>query len=143
MFRSKIMLKKEPAEEFKKYIYDFNFIILKNKYSNTGLFGLYVSYLGCIIKYINEGFIPIIDLSSFPNIFNGFKINETDENPWELFFNQPFNYKLKNINKYAKRVKFIDCKPKNRPDTTIYYNKGLLNFWHCLAEKYIPINEEV
>ena len=143
IYKSKIMLEKQLYKEFKISFYDFNFIIIKNKYSNIGLFGLYISYLGCIIKYINEGFIPIIDLSSFPNIFNGFNIKKSDENPWELFFNQPFNYKLKNIKKYAKKVKYINCISNNRPDTTIYYKKSLLNFWHYLAEKYIPINEEI
>ena len=53
--------------------------------------------------YINNGYIPILDLSTFPNLFNGFNINTINENPWELFFNQPFDYKLKNINKFAKK----------------------------------------
>ena len=85
----------------------------------------------------------MLDLISFPNIFNGFNKNNLKENPWELFFNQPFDYKLKDIKKNAKSIIYFNCNPKNRPDTNIYYNKMLLNYWHNLAEKYIPIKNEI
>lgn len=57
--------------------------------------------------------------------------------------NQPFEYKLKYVKKYAKKIKYINCNPKNRPDTNIYKNKLLLDIWHNIAVKYIPIKEEI
>ena len=38
-----------------------------------GLFSFYIVHLGCINKYLTEGYIPIVDLKSFNNIYN--KIN--------------------------------------------------------------------
>lgn len=126
--------------------YNYNFVIVSRSYNSTnGLFGFYVSYISCLHKYLNNGFIPIMDLTSFPNYFNQFKkkTTENDDNPWELFFNQPFEYKLKYVKKYAKNITYINCYPKNRPDTNIYNNKLLLNFWHNIALKYIPIKREI
>ena len=82
--------------------YDFqkeHFIILRR--SNgffCGLFSYYSVHLGCIILYLSKGLIPIIDVSSFSNIFNNF-IPSNDSNPWEILFNQPFNYTLAEVKK--------------------------------------------
>ncbi len=117
--------------------YNKNFVILRRNFSSNGMFGFYVAYLGCLNYYINNRYIPILDLSSFPNIFNSFNPNNSRENPWELFFSQPFEYKLKNIKKYGKKIKYIICNnPKNRPGTNIYKNKLSLNFWRNIAKKY-------
>ena len=123
--------------------YNHKFAIIRRRNCSNGLFGYYVAYIGCINACINNGYIPILDLISFPNIFNGFNKIKLNENPWELFFNQPFEFKLKDIKKYAKDIKYIICNPKNRPDTNIYKNIFLLNYWHNLAEKYIPIKNEI
>ena len=124
--------------------YDYNFAIIRRNFSLNGLFGFYVAYLGCLNLLINDGYIPILDLSSFPNIFNSFNPNGTKENPWEMFFSQPFEYKLNNIKKYGSNIKYIICNnPKNRPDTNIYKNNVILKFWHNLALKYIPLKGEI
>ena len=68
-------------------------IIRRLDCSTCGLFSYYIVYLGCINKYINEGFIPIVDLQSFDNIFNGFNVSSSTNNPWEYFFQQPYDYK--------------------------------------------------
>ena len=65
-----------------------------------------------IHSYLIEGYIPIIDLKSFPNIINGF--NTKNSNHLELFFEQPFGYTLEVLKKakYIKCVKYSDCQPK-------------------------------
>ena len=124
--------------------YDYNFAIIRKNFSLNGLFGFYVAYLGCLNLLINNGYIPILDLSSFPNVFNSFNPNGTKENPWEMFFSQPFEYKLNNVKKYGSSIKYIICNnPKNRPDINIYKNNVKLKFYHNLALKYIPIKKEI
>lgn len=126
--------------------YNLNFaIITRNFNCSNGLFGYYVAYISCLHKYLNNGYIPVLDLSLFPNIFNQFnnKSLENNDNPWELFFNQPFDYKLKYVKKYAKKIIYVNCNPKNRPDTNIYKNNLLLKLWHSVALKYIPIKKEI
>ena len=105
----------------------------------------FMSHIQDVLIYIiKKGYIPILDLSSFPNIFNRFNTNSVNENPWELFFNQPYGYQLKNIKKYAKYIKYINCYPKERPDTSnIFRNNSILKFWHNIAQKFTPIKNEI
>ena len=57
-----------------------------------GLFSYYSLHLGCILIYLNQGYIPIIDVSSFRNIFNGYNKSSPQNkiNPWEAFFYSAF-----------------------------------------------------
>ena len=119
------------------------FAIITRNCSLCGLFSFYVVYLGCIHKYLLEGYIPIIDIKSFPNVINGF--NESKFNYWELFFNQPFGYNLELVLKKAKNIKYIicdDCSP--RPDSdSIVFNMPKKHFWHNFANQYISIKSEI
>ena len=107
-----------------------------------GLLSFYFHYLGCLHLFLYKGYIPIIDLT-FPNIFNGFNSSQT-ENPWELFFEQPFGYKLIDIQKYAKNIKYIvigGCYSFSAH--TVYFKPVLLNFYHTIIHRYIPIKKEI
>ena len=133
---------------FEKIKLDYNtnnFVILRRSSCPTcGLFSNYIVHLGCIIRYLSKGYIPIIDLSSFSNLYNGF--NSTSlTNPWEIFFSQPFNHTLLNVLKYAHKIKYFKCKASfNRPcQKTIYLNEVLINYWHNMANIYMPIKEEI
>ena len=130
----------------KKMYYNKKFAILIYKCKTCGLFSFYIHYLGCINIFINKGYIPIIDLISFPNIFNKFNLNYSKENPWELYFNQPNGYTLENIKKYAINKKKFFCNPNlsEYPNKySIFIDKFLMDFWHNLANKYIPIQKEI
>lgn len=117
------------------------FAIITFRCQTCGLFAFYKHYLGCIVSYIIDGYIPIIDLISFKNIFNGLNSNLLIKNPWELFFDQPFGYTLENVKKKAKIIKYFKC--KNNPISyEIFKKKNLLNFWHNIAIKYLPIKNE-
>lgn len=109
-----------------------------------GLFSYYIVYLGCINKFINLGYIPIIDLESFPNIFNKMNSSLSSINPWEYFFNQPFGYRLKNVKNRAKKIYYYECSHRNyRPRYDIINNITLMNFWHNISKVYIPIKSEI
>ena len=124
--------------------YNNNFAIIRRKCSSCGLFSDYIAYLGCINDYISKGFVPIIDVKSYRNFYNGFKVHSSNINVWELFFEQPFGYKLNNVLRKAKKIKYFDCSPKkNRPDTDIFFNKILIDYWHNIQEHYSSINIEI
>ena len=118
-------------------------VLTRKKKSVGGLLFHYYMYLGCISNYIFNGYIPIIDLSSYPNIFNGFNISKTT-NPWEQFFNQPFGYSISNIKKKYKNIIYAECQcEKNSPKFNIFYNNIIREYWHKLANKYIPVKSEI
>jgi hypothetical protein len=56
----------------------------------SGLFSYYIRFLGCVRKYIIQGFIPILDLESYKNVMNGFNVNLSKGNPWEYYFKSAF-----------------------------------------------------
>ena len=121
------------------------FVILRDLDCATfcGLLSFYMHYLGCINNFLSSGQIPIVDLESFPNIFNGFN-DSFDENPWEYFFEQPFGYKLNEIKKYAKHIEYVrlwNC--YTFPIHIIYNQTCLLDFYHSISTKYLPIKNEL
>jgi len=119
------------------------FAIIKRECSLCGLFSNYMVYLGCIHKYLLEGYIPIIDNKSFPNAINGF--NMTKNNNWELLFEQPFGYTLESVLKNAKDITYFsceDCIP--RPDEySMLMNEPRKHFWHDFSNKYLAIKNEL
>lgn len=135
------------ANFYNKYDYNKKFVIIirdKNINHTFGLLAIYYVYIGCVNEYIKNGFIPIIDLSSCPNLFNNFNIS-TNINPWENFFFQPFNYNLKDVKHNSKNIKYVECYQAKfgTPYFDIFYNEIRRNFWHKIAKKYIPIKEEI
>ena len=124
---------------------NYKFAIIKcKKCSHCGFFCLFKFYLYSLTLYLNKGYIPIIDLASFPNIYNGFN-KFTKINPWEFFFNQPFGYTLELVLKNAKNIKYFECYfPKdNINHTTFYNNTYFIEFYHEMAIKYIPLKNEI
>ena len=118
-------------------------IIRRTNCPICGLFSFYLVHLGCINKYLAMGYIPIIDVMTFPNVFNGFNISK--KNYWEDFFNQPFGYTLEEIKKRAKIIEYVECTgSEKRPSTiNIYFNEILLYFWHDIQKRYMPIKKEI
>lgn len=91
-----------------------------------------------------QGFIPILEFESYKNVINGFIIDRTKGNPWEYYFNQPFGYKYYNIIRKARNIKYFECRGNTkRPNMDIFINKEFMNYWHIMANKYIPINNEI
>lgn len=136
---------KNSLNQFKLDYENNIFAIIYNKNCRRwGLFAFYRQNLPCINEYLSFGYIPIIDLISTPNIFNKFKVNSSNENPWEYFFNQPFGYTLENVKKNAKNIKYFNCNDNIKilkPD--IFNNKPLIYYWHYIAQKYIGVKTEI
>ena len=119
------------------------FIIIKRRCDICGLFSFFMVHLACIHKYLLQGYIPVIDIKSYPNSFNGFQISKN--NYWEIFFEQPFGFNLNDVLKYAKNITYIEldvCDP--RPDIfSNIYNYPRKQYWHNFANIYLPIKKEI
>ena len=119
------------------------FLIMKRRCNVCGLFSFFVVHLGCIHKYLLEGYIPIVDVQSYSNSLNGFNISSS--NNWEKFFEQPFGYSLDEVLKKAKHIEYIaldNCEP--RPNAfSIIDNYPRRQIWHAFANKYLPIKKEI
>lgn len=121
------------------------FIIIRRPCKMGGLFSFYKVFLSCMLKFIIKGYIPILEVESYPTIFNEFRANSSTINHWEYFFNQPFNYKLENVLKTAKTIKYYNCKRDHTtPQYHDFYSKKIsIDFWHNFVKTYIPIKNEI
>ena len=122
------------------------FVIIRNpSMHDCGLFCYYNIYLSCIESFLIKGYIPIIDLKSFPNLLNGYIINSSNINPWEDFFEQPFCYNLNDVLNNAEKILFFKCtKPCKGSLFVDYFKKDLsIIFWSNIAKNYIPIKKEL
>ena len=117
-------------------------ILRRTNCEPCGLFSYYIVHLGCIINYLKHGYIPILEVASFSNIFIG--NNKPKDNPWEEFFNQPCGYTLNEVVK-MKDVKIFKCECVcDMPDEkTIYSNTIMLNYHHKIQEKYMSIKNNI
>ena len=117
-------------------------ILRRTNCEPCGLFSYYIVHLGCIINYLKHGYIPILEVASFSNIFTG--NNKPKDNPWEEFFNQPCGYTLNEVVK-MKDVKIFKCECVcDMPDEkTIYSNTIMLNYHHKIQEKYMSIKNNI
>ena len=78
---------------------DKTFYVIRCSHDETGLFGLYNNVVAQMKKADELHAIPIVDWQFYPNGY----ISEDDEvgrvNVWELYFEQPIDYSLKDIYK--------------------------------------------
>ena len=133
---SEIYLKKKISENLIKK--NKKFLIIFVNHTTCGLFAYYKHYLGCSLKALKNGYIPIIDLKSFPNVFNNFYNKRIKINPYEYYTLEEV---LKNNNNYTT----YDCNSHgyHYPKYDIVYNKFALYFWHVFSKKYMPIKIEI
>ena len=133
-----------PTDPYFKLDFEKNkFIIIRiNDCKECGFFYYYINYLGCFLSIIISSKIPLIDLSSFPNVFNEF--NPSDYNPWEYFFDHPFHLTLKIIKEKVKNITIKECSENTYPIfKDIYSKKYTQNWYHDIIKKYIPIKKEI
>ncbi len=120
-----------------------NFAILRRTHDRAcGLFSYYIVHLGCIINFLKHGYIPILEVGSFSNVFTG--KNHVNDNPWEQFFNQPCGYTFEEVVK-KKNVKVFECEcVDDMPDEkSVYDTTKMWNYHHQIQEKYMGVKKEI
>jgi hypothetical protein len=118
------------------------FVILNRQYCPLcGFFAHYCVFIKCIIPFIINGDIQIMDLNAYGNIYNNFNPN-ISEKPWELYFLQSFGFKLNEIKSKAKNIKYYDCIDKANSYYNIYSNRIIIQFWHNIAKHYFPLKKK-
>ena len=120
-------------------------ILSRTSCQQCGLFSYYIVHLGCIITFLDEGYIPLIETSSFPNVFNGYNESSIlNEDPWESFFNQPCGYTLNDV-KNKSNVAYLECECwDNMPsEKDLYSNKTLIEYYHKIAQKYMSVKQNI
>ncbi len=124
---------------------DKTFFIIRRNYHDLGLFSVFISSLGWIKYAVEKGYIPIIDMQSFPNAY--LEDGELGKvNAWEKFFYQPADYTLDDI-KTSRNIIYSSMRVPNAfpNDSMEFFNNvnGQLDEWRALCKKYIRLKEEI
>jgi len=135
-------------ENIKKYDYENRIfaIVKRDNCPVCGLFSYFSVHLGCILEYLGKGYIPLIEVDSYGNVFNSFNKNSyKDKNLWEMLFNQPFNYSLNEVKKNAKNIVYLYCTCNNMApsEIAVYSSETTIQFYRERAKKYMPVKKEI
>ena len=111
----------------------------------VGLFSLVNTHLGHIKYAIDRGYIPVIDMQNYSNVYlPEEKLGEY--NAWDLFFEQPLNVALEDAFD-AKRIVLssgFPIEPRPDDDCAFFNNvNGRLDEWRTLAHKYIRVKKSL
>lgn len=120
------------------------YVIRRNNY-RVGLFSMYITTAGHIKYALDNGFIPVVDMSNYKNAYLERK-KQGKENSWEFFFHQPTEYSLRDAYK-AKNVILSNLAPTTvRPnDSMEFFNNsdGLQDEWRIIARNYMIIRDDI
>ena len=76
---------------------DKKFYVVRRANAKVGLFSLVLTNLGYIKYALEQGLIPVVDMSNYDNFYSG--ADENISNMWQYYFEQPCGYSLRDINK--------------------------------------------
>lgn len=119
---------------------DKTFYVIRYMFSG-GLFGLMGYYIPQIEYAYSKGYIPIIDLQNYNNMY----IERDDfgkKNAWEYYFLQPAGYNLDDINNSSNIILSnggLGATEKNKLAELIY-DKKRIKQWHDIYTKSIIMN---
>ena len=82
---------------------DRTFYVIGVSYPTAGLFAIVKSVFCHICYAYQKGFIPVVDMQNFKSQLSD--KNNTNTNAWELYFQQPEGYNLKDISKSKNIIK--------------------------------------
>jgi hypothetical protein len=125
---------------------DVVFYVIRRKGDKLGLLSFFNTHLGHINYAISKGYVPIVDMKNYENIY--LDENETGlKNSWEYYFNQPMGNKYTLDEVYqSKRVIFGSMDPiEPRPDDDMDFllDKFAHRYWHDLYCKYCSVNNMI
>ena len=116
---------------------DKTFYVIGVPYTTAGLFAIVKSVFCHICYAYQKGFIPVVDMQNFKSQLS--YNNNTNTNAWELYFQQPGGYNLKDISKSRNIIKSSSLPfPEGIEigfDTSM--NDDFHNEYASLYEKYV------
>lgn len=122
---------------------DKRFYVVRRANAKVGLFSLVLTNLGYMKYALEQGFIPVVDMSNYDKFYCG--ADENIINMWQYYFEQPCGYNLQDINK-SKNVILgngIISFDIPFPDDSIAYDEDKLSYWKAVAKDCLIVKDEI
>lgn len=123
---------------------DQTFYVIRRSTGNTGLFSYVMTNMGHVRYALEKGYIPVIDMQNNKNTYL-YDEEIGSVNAWELFFDQPCGYQLKDINQSRNVILssgIIDGKIPY-PSMEMIRNQKYLAEWRNIFNKSFKIKPEI
>lgn len=123
---------------------DKYFYVIRRAPEEIGLFSYVLTFLGMIVYALDKGFIPVIDMQNYGNMFL-----EKDEigkvNSWEYYFKQPAGYSLKEIqnSRHVILSKAVDLNWFRYPGFSLIYDIDERQRWRLFCKENIVLQQDV
>lgn len=103
----------------------------------------YVCVFVSFVAYaVEKGLIPVIDLCNSPNIYLSDEALKKGVNAWELYYDQPCGYTLKNIPGNAKvEYSSLIYLPRRTPFLKSMADKREWDLYRAIYRDFFPIND--
>lgn len=119
------------------------YCIIRRNDPIPGLASHIITNLGQIVSGIAEGYIPVIDMVNVDNCFTSLS-QETRQNSWELFFQQPFGTSL-SPEVMAHKYIVKDGIPAFMPNYQMDFltNMEIVDIWRQVMKRYMPFSSAI
>ena len=103
------LLEKQVYERKKNHLLSLphnenqTYFIIRRSFRNIGLCTHLCVYISFIAYALQRGWIPVIDMKNYPNIY----LEDSEigvSNAWEKFFRQPLDVRLEDIPRNARKI---------------------------------------
>lgn len=119
------------------------FYVVRRANAKVGLFSLVLTNLGYIKYALEQGCVPVVDMSNYGNYYQGAATG--NKNMWEYYFKQPCGYGLEDVHKSKKVVlgNGIITGQVKFPNDNVAYDEREFAYWKAVADEYLRVNEEI
>ncbi len=128
---------------------DKTFYVCRRVSRYTGLLSDFLYFLGHVRYARSKGYIPVIDLMTYPNV-QLYPSEVGKVNGWEYYFKQPCDengkrYSLNEVYKSKNVILSNGIEPPSRPKDTIDFLTDLeeLEFWHDIYISDFEFSDEL
>ena len=115
------------------------YYVIAQQNTKVGIFGYMNCFLPHIAYAVAKGYIPVIDMQSFDNIYIP-RDRLGEVNAWEMFFEQPMNVGLENIGNGT----VIRCTDtlwyRWMPNSCPLMSDKEIKMWSTIYRKYVRLN---
>jgi len=111
--------------------------IIGIRHDKTGIFGYINNYLPHIAYALSKGYVPVIDMKNYPNIYQAH-----DENSWEKFYEQPCEIDLDQISSFKKKNGPDDLWYRWAPNTCPLMDDETIKMWGTIYQYFVRYNTQ-
>lgn len=120
--------------------------LIHRENEKTGLFSDVITFLGRIKEAVDNGWLPVIDMKNYPNMYGDISSHMCKMNAWEIFFEQPMGITVEDAMESQNVIRVEADGAVDYPFASKAFLEneyGKLSKWRSFVHKYIRIKDSI